>query len=82
MCVDLDIHHVDGAVEAFLLTDRVCTVNFQLKTDTFFPGTGKREDVCFDKSQYYSFNFPMKEGLRDENFVSFFEHVIERLLST
>ncbi len=38
--VDIDIHHGDGVEEAFLTTDRVCTVSFHKFGAAFFPGTG------------------------------------------
>jgi len=65
--IDIDIHHGDGVEEAFYTTDRVMTCSFH-KYGDFFPGTGDIEDIGDGNGKYYSVNFPLKDGIGDEDF--------------
>lgn len=88
--IDIDVHHGDGVEEAFYTTDRVMTVSFH-KYGEYFPGTGElrvsssnsedifvftlQQDVGVMKGKYYALNFPLRDGICDENYKSVFEPV-------
>lgn len=88
--IDIDVHHGDGVEEAFYTTDRVMTVSFH-KYGEYFPGTGElrvscllanlflwlilTQDVGVMKGKYYALNFPLRDGISDENYQSVFEPV-------
>ncbi|ELU44643.1 copper radical oxidase [Rhizoctonia solani AG-1 IA] len=65
--IDIDCHHGDGVEEAFYTTDRVMTVSFH-KYGEYFPGTGELRDLGIGKGKYYSCNFPLRDGITDENY--------------
>lgn len=68
------------------------TVSFH-KYGEFFPGTGElrvrsalvlqrsklmnRQDIGVGKGKHYSLNFPMRDGINDDNYKSVFEPVGE-----
>lgn len=79
--IDIDVHHGDGVEEAFYTTDRVMTVSFH-KYGEYFPGTGELRDVGIGKGKYYALNFPLRDGLSDENYKSVFEPVIQKVMET
>ena len=79
--IDIDIHHGDGVEEAFYTTDRVMTASFH-KFGDFFPGTGDLKDVGSSEGKYYSVNFPLKEGIGDEDFLQIFRPVISKIMET
>lgn len=70
--IDIDIHHGDGVEEAFLLSNRVMTVSFHKYGpkggDMFFPGTGDVTDVGQQEGTGYAVNFPLKDGVTDEQY--------------
>lgn len=76
MYIDIDVHHGDGVEEAFYTTDRVMTVSFH-KYGEYFPGTGELRDIGVTKGKYYALNFPLRDGISDENYKSVFEPVSE-----
>ncbi|KAF5377599.1 hypothetical protein D9615_005161 [Tricholomella constricta] len=39
----------------------------------YFPGTGELRDVGVMKGKYYALNFPLRDGISDENYKSVFE---------
>ncbi|KZT74858.1 histone deacetylase complex, catalytic component RPD3 [Daedalea quercina L-15889] len=77
--IDIDVHHGDGVEEAFYTTDRVMTCSFH-KYGEFFPGTGELRDVGIGKGKYYALNFPLRDGVTDENYKSVFEPVIRSVM--
>lgn len=77
--IDIDVHHGDGVEEAFYTTDRVMTVSFH-KYGEYFPGTGELRDIGIGKGKYYSLNFPLRDGISDENYKSVFEPVIQQVM--
>jgi len=77
--IDIDVHHGDGVEEAFYTTDRVMTVSFH-KYGEFFPGTGELRDVGYGKGKNYSCNFPLRDGITDENYRSVFQPVIQSIM--
>lgn len=77
--IDIDVHHGDGVEEAFYTTDRVMTVSFH-KYGEYFPGTGELRDVGISKGKYYALNFPLRDGISDENYKSVFEPVIRQVM--
>lgn len=79
--IDIDIHHGDGVEEAFYTTDRVMTVSFH-KFGEYFPGTGGVHDVGVDKGKNYSLNFPLKDGIDDQNFEVIFKDVLTKVMET
>ncbi|CAA7264736.1 unnamed protein product [Cyclocybe aegerita] len=79
--IDIDVHHGDGVEEAFYTTDRVMTVSFH-KYGEYFPGTGELRDVGVMKGKYYALNFPLRDGISDENYKSVFEPVIQNVMET
>ncbi|KAF8078336.1 histone deacetylase complex, catalytic component RPD3 [Lyophyllum atratum] len=79
--IDIDVHHGDGVEEAFYTTDRVMTVSFH-KYGEYFPGTGELRDVGVTKGKYYALNFPLRDGISDENYKSVFEPVIQQVMES
>ncbi|KAG2754481.1 histone deacetylase complex catalytic component RPD3 [Suillus brevipes Sb2] len=79
--IDIDVHHGDGVEEAFYTTDRVMTVSFH-KYGEYFPGTGELRDIGIGKGKYYSLNFPLRDGISDENYKSVFEPVIREVMES
>ncbi|KAK0465300.1 histone deacetylase complex, catalytic component RPD3 [Desarmillaria tabescens] len=79
--IDIDAHHGDGVEEAFYTTDRVMTCSFH-KYGEFFPGTGELRDVGVMKGKYYALNFPLRDGVSDENYKSVFEPVIRQVMES
>jgi len=78
--IDIDIHHGDGVEEAFYTTDRVMTVSFHKFGEQYFPGTGDIKDIGAGAGKYYSLNFPLKDGIDDESYLSIFKPVIEKVM--
>ncbi|KAF7306643.1 Histone deacetylase [Mycena indigotica] len=79
--IDIDVHHGDGVEEAFYTTDRVMTVSFH-KYGEYFPGTGEIRDIGVLKGKNYSLNFPLRDGISDENYKSVFEPVIQQVMDS
>jgi len=79
--VDIDIHHGDGVEEAFYTTDRVMTVSFH-KYGEYFPGTGDLKDIGAGKGKHYAVNFPLRDGIDDQNFMLIFEPIISKVMET
>lgn len=79
--IDIDVHHGDGVEEAFYTTDRVLTVSFH-KYGEFFPGTGDLRDMGSGKGKRYACNFPLREGITDENYKRIFEPVITQVMES
>eukprot|EP00941_MAST-03F_sp_MAST-3F-sp1_P000212 g212.t1 len=77
--IDIDIHHGDGVEEAFYTTNRVMTCSFH-KFGDYFPGTGDVKDLGYSEGKGYSVNFPLKDGMDDETFVSVFRPVIQVIM--
>ena len=86
--IDLDIHHGDGVEEAFYTTDRVMTLSLHLYrpenvatgTAGFFPGTGALMEIGEDSGRGYSVNIPLVEGCTDEEYLSLFKPILERII--
>merc|ERR1712159_717654 len=78
--IDIDVHHGDGVEEAFYTTDRVMTLSFH-KYGEFFPGTGSCRDNGADKGKYYALNFPLKDGIDDDNYSYIFKEVISKVMA-
>ncbi|KAF9229565.1 histone deacetylase complex catalytic component RPD3 [Gyrodon lividus] len=79
--IDIDVHHGDGVEEAFYTTDRVMTVSFH-KYGEYFPGTGELRDTGIGKGKHYSLNFPLRDGISDENYKSVFEPIIRQVMKS
>ncbi|KAG5639293.1 hypothetical protein H0H81_004495 [Sphagnurus paluster] len=57
------------------------TVSFH-KYGEYFPGTGELRDVGVMKGKYYALNFPLRDGISDENYKSVFEPVIQQVMES
>jgi len=57
------------------------TVSFH-KYGEYFPGTGELRDVGLGKGKYYSLNFPMRDGISDDNYKYVFEPVIQQVMES
>ncbi|KAH8120566.1 hypothetical protein DFH11DRAFT_1500452 [Phellopilus nigrolimitatus] len=79
--IDVDVHHGDGVEEAFYTTDRVMTVSFH-KYGEYFPGTGEVRDIGIGRGRNHSLNFPLRDGITNENYKSIFEPVISEVMHT
>jgi len=77
--IDIDIHHGDGVEEAFYCTNRVMTVSFH-KYGEYFPGTGDIEDVGADEGKHYAVNFPLRDGIDDENYLGIFKPIMQHVM--
>eukprot|EP01117_Protostelium_nocturnum_P014444 TRINITY_DN5493_c0_g1_i1.p1 TRINITY_DN5493_c0_g1~~TRINITY_DN5493_c0_g1_i1.p1 ORF type:complete len:484 (+),score=70.57 TRINITY_DN5493_c0_g1_i1:147-1598(+) len=77
--IDIDIHHGDGVEEAFYTTDRVLSVSFH-KFGEFFPGTGDLKDIGSELGKYHAINFPLKDGIDDENYHQIFKPIIQSIM--
>jgi len=77
--IDIDIHHGDGVEEAFYCTNRVMTVSFH-KYGEYFPGTGDIEDVGADEGKHYALNFPLRDGIDDENYLGIFKPIMQHVM--
>ncbi|KLO20519.1 histone deacetylase complex, catalytic component RPD3 [Schizopora paradoxa] len=77
--IDIDVHHGDGVEEAFYTTDRVMTVSFH-KYGEYFPGTGEVRDTGMSRGRGYSLNFPLRDGITDENYKTIFEPVMNEVM--
>jgi len=77
--IDYDIHHGDGVEDAFYTTDRVMTCSFH-KYGDFFPGTGEISEIGTKKGYGFSVNFPLKEGINDEEFLRIFKPIIQKIM--
>lgn len=51
------------------------------KYKDYFPGTGHLEDVGKNKGLYHAVNFPLSEGMDDENYEFIFKPVISDIMS-
>jgi len=77
--VDLDLHHGDGVEDAFCATAKVMTFSIHKFESGFFPGSGSVHDIGCGKGQYYSVNFPLKDGCNDETFINACEKVFRKI---
>jgi len=59
----------------------VMTVSFH-KYGEYFPGTGDLRDIGIAKGRGYALNFPLRDGLSDDNFQSIFEPVITQVMQS
>ena len=78
--LDIDIHHGDGVEEAFYRTNRVLTCSFH-KFGSYFPDTGYFTDSGYGLGDGYCVNFPLSEGMDDDNFLAIFKPVITEIFS-
>ena len=49
------------------------------KFGEYFPGTGAMQDVGADGGKHYSVNFPLKEGMDDENFIRIYKPIMDEI---
>ena len=78
--IDIDAHHGDGVEEAFYLSNRVLCFSFHNYQRFFFPETGCPVNKGYEKGKRFSYNFPLKPGLKDETFKSIFKPIMEEIL--
>ena len=78
--VDIDAHHGDGVEEAFYLSKRVLCLSFHNYKKFFFPETGCPFNTGNGQGRNFSFNFPLKPGLKDLSFKDLFKPIISEIL--
>ena len=76
------MHHGDGVQEAFMETNRVCTLSFHQydSNGNFFPGSGNYDEVGERQGKYCSINVPLQMGLSDNKFSNLFQRVVDRTI--
>ena len=74
--IDFDLHHGDGVQDAFFATDKVMTFSVHKYESGFFPGTGSIVETGFGKGKGFSINLPLRDGIRDEPFISVCQKVL------
>lgn len=81
--IDIDVHHGDGVEQAFYSTDRVMTLSFhKYDKDNFFPGTGSFDDIGSGAGKHHSLNVPLKDGIEDQQYISLFKDIVDRVMIT
>lgn len=78
--IDIDIHHGDGVEEAFYFSDRVFTCSFHRYGEDFFPGTGPITDFGEREGRFCTANFPLKDGITDDDFLDIFCPIIDKIM--
>lgn len=58
----------------------VCTCAPTDKFGEYFPGTGDIKDVGADTGKYYAVNFPLKDGIDDDNYQRIFKPVLDHVM--
>ena len=79
--VDFDLHHGDAVEDAFAHTDKVFTLSFHKYEPGFFPSTGSLNDIGYGKGKGYCLNIPLKDGIRDENYLLVACHTLKKVLA-
>lgn len=79
--VDIDVHHGDGVERAFYTTDRVMTASFHKFGNSFFPQTGDCKDIGSGRGKHYSVNFPLHDGIDDDNYREIFIPVMSHVMN-
>ncbi|CAG8665481.1 5077_t:CDS:2 [Acaulospora colombiana] len=79
--IDIDIHHGDGVEQAFYHSNRVFTVSLHKYNGSFFPGTGKLEDIGSGQGKYFCANIPLEDGIDDAAYLSIFREVIGDIIT-
>ncbi|EEB08472.1 histone deacetylase Hos2 [Schizosaccharomyces japonicus yFS275] len=80
--IDIDIHHGDGVQEAFYESDRVMTLSFHKYNGTFFPATGKFDEIGKNKGKHFALNIPLDDGIDDVSYTSLFKSIVEPTINT
>lgn len=77
------MHHGDGVQEAFINTNRVCTLSFHQfdPEGNFFPGTGSVDEIGVKEGRHCAINVPLKKGLENNTFSSLFQRVVDRTIA-
>ncbi|KAL1509325.1 hypothetical protein ABEB36_004087 [Hypothenemus hampei] len=79
--LDLDIHHGDGVQNAFEFSNRILTLSFHKYCPGFFPNTGSSEEKGKGKGTYYSLNVPLKDGIKNQNYIEVFNSIFPLVIS-
>lgn len=77
--IDLDVHHGDGVENAFAFSPKVFTFSIHKHESGYFPGTGNINEVGQGKGKYYALNFPLKDGINDENYLYIFQNLLSEI---
>ncbi|KAI8807599.1 hypothetical protein BJ742DRAFT_812188 [Cladochytrium replicatum] len=75
--LDIDVHHGDGVQEAFYGTSKVLSVSFHRLEASFFPGSGRQDEIGMGRGRNHSVNVPVPKGTRSPAFIEAFERVLE-----
>ena len=67
-----DMFAGNGVENAFAFTPHVLTLSVHKYEPGFYPGSGKLLDVGFGQGRYYTVNVPLKDGVRDDKYVTLF----------
>jgi len=67
-----DMFTGNGVENAFAFTPHVLTLSVHKYELGFYPGSGKLLDVGFGRGRYYTVNVPLKDGVRDDKYVTLF----------
>ena len=60
--IDIDVHHGDGVEEAFVFSNRVCTMSFHNFAPGYYPGTGSLQHKGEGDGVYFTHNIPLHAG--------------------
>ena len=67
------MHHGDGVENAFSFSPKVFTFSIHKFETGYFPGTGKIENIGQGKGKFHSLNFPLRDGIKDEDYIYIFD---------
>ncbi|KAG8470293.1 hypothetical protein KFE25_008714 [Diacronema lutheri] len=73
--IDIDIHHGDGAEDAFRHSPNVLTASLHLREPGFFPGSGALSECGHGRGKHSTVNVPLRRGLSPATFARAFAHV-------
>ncbi len=73
--IDVDGHHGDGTQD-ILYSEPLLKVSLHRYGDSFFPGTGRVEEIGEGEGEGFSVNVPLPEGCYDEAYLKAFNEVV------
>jgi len=77
--LDTDVHHGDGTQAAFYDDPEVLTISMHELSMSFFPGTGRPEEMGIGEGKGYSVNIPLPPLTDDGHFLWAFDDVVKPL---
>lgn len=73
--IDVDGHHGDGTQDVFY-KENILTVSLHRYDGSFFPGTGRVEEIGEGEGEGYNVNVPLPEGCDDGPYLKAFSEVV------